>query len=100
MTLTRVASVLFPVSFLLAPCAGPRMVPPSDVARGSVLDVKNRSKASGAFVNEGFEVGSYKVAKVDRSWVHGNGFGAGPYSTLRSTAGYTYELQGGAQAWK
>jgi hypothetical protein len=94
------AKSLFPVSLLLAACAGPRMVPPSDVAQGAVLDVKNRSKASGAFVNEAFELGTYKVAKVDRSWVHGNGFGAGPYSTLRSTAGYTYELQGGAQAWK
>jgi hypothetical protein len=100
MTLNRLASALIPLPILLAACAGPRMVPPAEVAQGTVLDAKNRSSASGGFVNEAFDLGPYKVAKVDRSWVHGSGFGAGAYSTLRSTAGYTYELQGGAQAWK
>jgi hypothetical protein len=94
------ARSLFTFPLLIAACAGPRMVPPADVAQGTVLDVKNRSGASGSFVKEDFDLGSYKVAKVDRSWVHGNGFGAGAYSTHRSTAGYTYELQGGAQTWK
>lgn len=100
MTLKRIASALIPVPLLLAACAGPRMVPPSDVAQGAVLEVKDRKNASGAFVKEDFTLGSFKVAKVDRSWVHGSGFGVGPYSTLRSTAGYTFEFQGGAQTWK
>ncbi len=100
MVRNHLASTLIPVSFLFAACAGPRMVPPADVASGAVLEAKNRSKASGAFVNEAFDLGPYKVAEVDRKWTHGGGFGAGPYSTHRSTGGFTFELQGGAQAWK
>lgn len=100
MTLNRLASLFLPLPLLMAACAGPRMVPPADVATGTVLEAKNRSSASGAFVNEAFDLGAYKVAEVDRKWTHGSGFGAGPYSTHRSTAGFTFQLQGGAQAWK
>lgn len=97
---TRLAPALAWLPLLLSACAQPRMVPPGDVAQGAVLDVKNRNWASGAFVNENFDLGAYKVAKVKRSWIHGDGFSAGPYSSNRSTATYSYELQGGQQAWK
>ncbi|MBW8888633.1 MAG: hypothetical protein JF616_12830 [Fibrobacteres bacterium] len=85
---------------LLAACAQPRMVPPEDVAKGITLEVKNRSSASGALIKEDFDLGPYKVAKVDRSWIHGKGSGFGDYSEKNSKATYSYELLGGARAWK
>ncbi len=85
---------------LLAACAQPRMDPPEDVAKGAVLEAKNRSRASGALIKEDFDLGPYKVAKVDRSWIHGKGSGFGDYSDHGSHATYSYELQGGARAWK
>jgi hypothetical protein len=96
-----IPSLFIPATLiLLSACAQPRMVPPEDVAKGTILEVKNRSSASGALVKEDFELGPYKVAKVDRSWIHGKGSGFGGYSDKNSKATYGYELQGGAQAWK
>lgn len=101
MPVKPILSLAFPAALvLLAACAQPRMVPPDDVAKGTVLEVKNRSSAAGAFVKEDFDLGSYKVAKVNRSWVHGKGSGFAGYSANKSNATYSYELQGGPQAWK
>jgi hypothetical protein len=92
--------LLSAASILLSACASPHMVPPSEVAQGAVLEAKNRSSMSGALANEDFDLGPYKVAKVERSWVHGKGHAVGAYSSNRSNATYSYELQGGSQSWK
>ena len=74
-------------------CATARMAAPSDVANASeVLTVSNRSRASGAFVNEGFKLGSYDVVDVDRKWNSGDSVGIGPWSKETKTTGYSYAL--------
>jgi hypothetical protein len=89
---------LLPLAFIA--CAGPRMVPPAEVASGTVLDSKNRKNASGLFVNEAFDLGSYRVDKVDRKSISGSGFTISNYSTNKTTTGYSYLLKGGTQEWK
>ncbi len=91
---------LFLIPFLFAACAQPRMVPPEEVAGGTVLDAKNRSSASGLFVNEAFDLGSYKVANVKRKAESGSGFTISNYSQNKTTTGYSWQLEGGATPWK
>jgi hypothetical protein len=87
-----VASALLAVPHVVA-CAGPRMVPPADLAQGSdVLSVQNRSSASGAFVNESFDLGRFKVQKVDRDWGKNSSLGIGGYSASQTKTGYSFEL--------
>ena len=88
------------VPFLLVACAQPRMVPPQEVAGGTVLDAKNRSSASGAFVNEAFDLGAYKVAKVKRKLESSSSFSISNYNQNKTTTGYSYQLEGGITAWK
>lgn len=90
--------ILAPLALIA--CAGPRMVPPAEVASGTVLDAKNRKNASGLFVNEAFDLGSFKVDKVDRKSVSESGFGISNYSSNKTTTGYSYLLRGGAKEWK
>lgn len=87
----------FPLAFVA--CAGPRMVPPADVAQGTVLESKNRKNASGLFVNEAFDLGPYKVDKVNRKATSESGWGIGNYDSKKTTTGYSYLLKGGAQEW-
>ncbi len=82
-------------------CAGPRMVPPSDVAGNSrVIDAIDRSRSSGAFVDESFELGEYGVTNVDRDWTSKNSMSIGPYGEDSTTAGYTYQFTVGNETLK
>lgn len=82
-------------------CAGPRMVAPAEVAKGSqVLEVADRSMMTGALANESFKLGTYEVADVDRDWNKSSGFSVPGYSKEATTTGYTYALKGGSGAWK
>lgn len=82
--------------FLVSACAGPRMAPPADVAGSSdVLAVSDRSRASGAFVNEGFKLGPYTVADVDRKWDSSSGVSVGPWGKETKTTGFSFTLAGG-----
>jgi hypothetical protein len=88
------------VGSTLAGCAGPRMVPPQDVARGSqVLEVADRSSMSGSLVNESFKLGSFAVTDVDRDWNKKSGFSVAGYSNDTTTTGYSFKLKGGDAAW-
>ena len=81
---------------LLGGCAGPRMAAPSDVSGSSeVLAVGDRSRASGAFVNEGFKLGPYAIADVDRKWDSSSGVSAGPWGKETKTTGFSFTLAGG-----
>jgi hypothetical protein len=85
---------------VMAGCAGPRMVPPGEVAKGSqVLEVADRSSMTGALANESFKLGSFEVVDVDRDWNKSSGFGVGGYSKESTTTGYSYGLKGGGAAW-
>ncbi|MES1205418.1 MAG: hypothetical protein ABUS79_05730 [Pseudomonadota bacterium] len=79
-------------------CATPRMAAPADVAKASeVLTVSDRSRASGAFVNEGFKVGNYEVVDVDRKWTSTESGGIGPWSKETKTTGFSYALAAGGK---
>jgi hypothetical protein len=78
--------------------AGPRMVPPKDLTSGSqVLEVTERSRASGMLADESFNLGSYKVINVDRDASSKSGFSVGGYSRSKTTTGYSYELDAGSK---
>jgi hypothetical protein len=83
-----------------AGCAGPRMLPPGDVAKGSqVLEVADRSSMSGSLVDESFKLGSFAVTDVDRDWNKKSGFSVGGYSNDTTTTGYSYKVKGSGGAW-
>lgn len=85
---------------LVAGCAGPRMVPPGEVAQGSqVLEVADRSAMTGALANESFKLGSFEVADVDRDWTKKSGFSVGGYGKDSTTTGYSFALKTGGAAW-
>ena len=81
---------------LASACAGPRMAAPGDVSSASdVLPVSDRSRASGAFVNEGFKLGPYAIADVDRKWDSSSGVSVGPWGKETKTTGFSFTLAGG-----
>jgi hypothetical protein len=80
----------------LSACAGPRMAAPADVAGASeVLPVNDRSSASGALVNEGFQLGPYAITDVDRKWNSSSGTSIGPWGKETKTTGFSFTLAGG-----
>lgn len=80
----------------LSACAGPRMAAPLDVSSASdVLPVSERSRASGALANEGFKLGPYAIANVDRKWDSSSATSVGPWGTKRKTTGFSFTLAGG-----
>lgn len=85
----------------LAGCAGPRMLPPKDLAQGSqVLEVADRSSMSGALVDESFKLGTFAVTDVDRDWNKKSGFSVVGYSNDTTTTGYSYKLSAGGASWQ
>ena len=97
--LTRENVLLLAPLFLMA-CASPRLVPPSDVADGLVLDAKDRSGATGLFADESFGLGPYRVDKVKRKWEQSSSVDMGNYDQRKTTTGYSYQMTGGAVPWK
>jgi len=84
----------FAAAATLSGCSGPRMVAPADVASGSrVLAVQGRKNATGAFVNESFALGSWKVSNVDRDWKSKSSFSVAGYGASKTKTGYTYDLE-------
>lgn len=70
------------------------MAPPADVAaEAKVLEVKDRSRASGLFVNEGFKLGDYAVAGVDRDWKSTTSGQLGSLKGSYTKTGYRFELK-------
>jgi hypothetical protein len=99
-TLLEKAKYSLPAFLLLVGCAGPRMVPPDDVAKDSrVLEVKDRSNSSGMLANESFGLGDYKVSKVNRKAISEKKFSISKYQSNGTTTGYTYEFANGADQW-
>jgi hypothetical protein len=88
------------VGFGAAGCAGPRMVAPADVAKGSqILEVTDRSAMTGSLANESFKLGSFDVSDVDRDWNKKSSFSVVGYSDATTTTGYSYKLKAGGAAW-
>jgi hypothetical protein len=80
---------------------GARMVAPSAlVGQSQVLEVTERSSATGSLANEGFKLGKYEIAEVDRDWNSSGSFGAGAYGSDKKTTGYTFQLKAGGTTWK
>lgn len=81
-------------------CAGPRMVAPADVAEGAqVLETKDRSSASGSFVDESFTLDKYVIATVDRDATSKSSFSIGGYGKSSTTTGYTYQFNTGSDKY-
>jgi len=71
------------------------MAAPTDVSSSSdVLPVSDRSHASGAFVNEGFKLGPYTIADVNRKWDSSSGVSVGPWGKETKTTGFSFTLAG------
>lgn len=82
-------------------CAGPRMVPPSDVAADArVLDTKDRSQAVGMLADESFTLDQYAVTDVDRNATKKSSFSVGGYGKSSTTTGYTYNFAAGSNKFK
>jgi hypothetical protein len=77
------------------------MVPPADVAEGArVLETKDRSSASGMFVDESFALDKYAVSEVDRDATSKSGFSVGGYGKSATTTGYTFQFDAGGSKYK
>lgn len=86
------------VSF--AGCAAPRMVAPKDIASGArVLEVKERSSASGSFVDESFRLGDYQIADVDRDATSKKSSGGAGMSSDSAKTSYQYKLKAKGDTW-
>jgi hypothetical protein len=91
-------TVILPLLSLGSACATARMAAPADIAGASeVLTVSDRSRASGAFVNEGFKLGNYEVVDVNRKWTSTDSTGVGPWSKETKTYGFSYALAKGGK---
>jgi hypothetical protein len=85
----------------LSACAGPRMAAPADISGSSdVLLVRDRSRASGSLANEGFQLGPYVIADVDRKWDSSSGVSVGPWGKETKTTGFSFALAAGATKLK
>jgi hypothetical protein len=82
---------------LLAACAQRLAVPAEFGAPFQVLEVQGRSWASGDFVDEGFELGPYRVHDVDRDWDSTITTDVGPVSNSDVDGGYSYEVSAGTE---
>ncbi len=98
---TRLSSrhlvLLLPV--LLAACETIRMTAPADLAGAEVLDVSNRSRASGLLVDESFNVGPYQVQKVKRGFNTTSSVGVGGLTQERGRQDFRFQFIG-AQNWE
>lgn len=92
----------FAFSAGLAGCATPTMKVPADVLsmEADQLVVTERKRASGAFVNESFKLGSYGITDVDRDWNTAKGYSVPGFSDTDTTSGYSFKFgaSGGAMA--
>jgi hypothetical protein len=97
-SLRSLVAVTLPLLSLGSACATARMVIPADVDDASeVLTVSDRSRASGAFINESFKLGNYEVVDVDRKWTTGDKSGIGPWSKETKITGFSYALAKGGR---
>jgi hypothetical protein len=77
------------------------MLPPKDVSEGAkVLEVVDRSMATGALVDESFKLGAYQVKDVDRDWNTSKKSSGFFVSKTTTTTGYSYKLVAGGETWE
>lgn len=79
-------------SFGVAGCATPTMKVPADVLSMDAEQIvaTERKRATGAFVDESFKLGTYAVKDVDRDWDSSSGMSIGGFSNSDSTSGYSF----------
>jgi len=92
-------SSLVVITAASAGCTPPRMAVPGDLgAQGEVLEARNRSSMSGAFVDESFDLGPYKVSAVNRDWNSSSQSRSG-FTFLdasHANGGHSFRLEGGS----
>lgn len=84
------------IASLAAGCDAARMAVPADIATASEeLPITDRSGWTGALADESFNLGSYKVADVDRKWNSKQTTSLGAMESTSSSGGYKFKLLGG-----
>jgi hypothetical protein len=85
--------------FLFGGCTVQQMALPADVAQASeALPISDRSGWSGAFVDESFNLGNYRVSDVDRKWDSTRSSHFFNRSASSTSGGYTFKLAGDGNA--
>jgi len=75
------------------------MVVPAEFAQNAeLIEVEGRSRVTGFWADEGFELGSYRVSDVDRDWEKTNSWNVGPFSKSDTDGGYSYRFQANPEA--
>ena len=83
------------LSATLSACSTPQMTAPADVVEASeLLPISERSRWSGALVDESFRMGPYQVVEVNRDWRRGRGWSILGLSSDRIAGGYSFGLGG------
>ena len=73
------------------------MAVPADITSASEeLAITDRSSWTGALADESFNLGSYKVADVDRKWESKRSTSLGAMESTTASGGYKFKLLGGA----
>jgi hypothetical protein len=84
------------IASLATGCEAARMAVPADIASASEeLAITDRSSWTGALADESFNLGSYKVADVDRKWDSKETTSLGAMESTTSAGGYKFKLIGG-----
>lgn len=96
-------SALALAGLLLGGCAlppGSRMAAPGDIApTAEVLDVSNRSRATGLLIDESFDLGAYQVREVRRSSTSNRSYSVGAVSGASSRESFSLRFIG-QQEWQ
>lgn len=106
MSMPRLQTVRPPLLLLLAPvllsaCVSnpPRMNPPEPFqAQSELLESKGRTRLSGLWADESFQLGPYRVEKVKRGWTSKDELGLGRLTQVKTKEGFKYEFKG-RHAW-
>ena len=97
-TSPRVALTALSLSFGLGACTSMSPAVPSDVAQNSTPS-KVRSSALLVFSDGAFEVGEYRVSRINYGVVQANGVLLGPFSRGASAGAFTFHVGGPRADW-
>jgi hypothetical protein len=96
-SITRRAIALSACALTSACAAQHVAVPPEFAERFQVLEARERSWASGDFVDESFELGPYRVNDVDRDWDSTTSTDSGAIAASDVDGGYSYQLSAASE---
>jgi hypothetical protein len=91
----REAAAVLAAGLAAGGCSVAHMALPGDfMGHTQVLAARDRSRASGALVDESFALGPYRVSDVERDWSSTDEATHGDVTSSDSVSGYAYVLRG------